>query len=92
MDAKPTNSLAVVSLVCGIAAWLGIPILGSIAAVVTGHLARGQLRARPGAESGEGLALAGLILGYANLALGCIAVIVGVLIFTGLLAFASSYH
>lgn len=64
--APPTSSLAVVSLFFGI---LGIFIFGSLIAVICGHVARSRMKANPGTESGEGMALAGLILGYTGLAL-----------------------
>lgn len=65
IDAAPTSNLAVASLVCGV---LGIiqflPIIGPVAAVVTGHMARREIRASGGSISGNGMALAGLIMGY----------------------------
>ncbi|WP_161987373.1 DUF4190 domain-containing protein [Prescottella subtropica] len=51
---RPTNTLAVLALVFG--------ILGGVLAIPFGHIARRQIR-RSG-EDGNGLALAGLILGY----------------------------
>jgi hypothetical protein len=50
----PTNTLAILALVFG--------ILGSVLAVVFGHIALSQIT-RTGAQ-GRGLAIAGLILGY----------------------------
>ena len=64
--APPSNGTAVASLVIGILSWFLCPIVGGVLAVVLGHVARGQIR-RTG-EAGGGLALAGLILGYAHLA------------------------
>jgi len=55
--APHTNTLAIVSLVTGFCC--------SIAAVITGHMALGQIR-RTG-EAGRGLAVAGLILGYVSI-------------------------
>lgn len=64
---RPTSGLAITSLVCGIAglllSWLVIPLLASIVAVITGHMALGQTKRNP-AIGGRGLAFAGLILGY----------------------------
>ena len=70
-----TNVLAIVALVAGIAGLTVIPFVSSIVAVVTGHMARKEVR-RTG-EQGEGLALAGLITGYIGLGLG---VLVGILL------------
>lgn len=52
---RPTNGLAVASLVTGL---LGMAIIP----VVLGHLSLRQIRARD--ESGTGLAAVGLVLGY----------------------------
>jgi hypothetical protein len=57
--------------------------LGSLAAVVLGHLARGEIRRSGGRIGGTGLATAGLVLGYLGLA-------VTVLIGTGLAVAAFS--
>jgi hypothetical protein len=64
---RPTNSLAIVSLIAGIAAYVVAPVIGAVVAIVTGHIARGQVRQT--GEAGGGMALAGLILGYVHLAL-----------------------
>lgn len=72
-----TNGLAVVSLICGLV-W--ILWLGSLAAIVTGHAALRQIAASGGTQSGRGLALAGLALGYfgaLTLALTILAVALG---------------
>jgi hypothetical protein len=60
-----TNGLAVASLVAGFL-WIGW--LGSIAAVIMGHIALGQINRSGGRESGSGLAIAGLVLGYLGVA------------------------
>lgn len=59
---RRTNPYAVASLVCGLlwACWIG-----SLLAVVFGHLARRQIRAT--SERGRVPAMAGLVLGYAGL-------------------------
>ncbi len=58
-----TNGLAIASLVLSIL-WMGG--VGSVAAIVMGFIARGQIRERR--ESGDGLALAGIIIGFVGLA------------------------
>ena len=57
--APRTNTLAVVSFVSA--------FFVSLAAVITGHIALAQIRAR--GEAGRGLAIAGLVLGYLGLAI-----------------------
>jgi len=81
-----TSGLAVASLVCGI---LGIvqvlPIIGPIAAIVTGHLARREIRAAQGAKTGAGMALAGLITGYIMLVMYLLFCVLG-LVFVAVFA------
>jgi hypothetical protein len=62
---QSTNGLAVASLVAGFL-WLGW--LGSILAVIFGHIALGQINRSGGREGGSGLAIAGLVLGYMGVA------------------------
>ena len=62
------NALAVLSLVAGVAAFaLGFIFVGVVVAVVTGHLARRQIKRT--AERGALPALIGLILGYTHIVL-----------------------
>ncbi len=79
-----TSSMAVVSLVCGIATWVILPLIGAIIAVITGHMARREIRDSMGRLTGDGLATAGLVLGYLQLGLGLVAacLMVGLLVFT----------
>ncbi len=68
-----TNGLAIAAMICGIAQFFGFWLLGTIPAVVLGHIARRQIRQT--GEQGAGMALAGLILGYVGLGLSVIAII-----------------
>jgi hypothetical protein len=68
-----TNGLAIASLACGLAQFVFGP-LATIPAIVFGHVARYQIK-RTG-EQGAGLALAGLILGWATVILGIILIVV----------------
>jgi len=74
---KPkTSGLAIASLVCGIAAWTLLPILvTAVAAVVTGQMAKREVKSKPDTVSGNGMATAGLILGWAQIALVSLALI-----------------
>jgi hypothetical protein len=64
---RPTSGLAITSLICGIAGvvlfWLFLPMLASIVAVITGHMALRQIQADP-SLGGRGMAIAGVIMGY----------------------------
>jgi hypothetical protein len=66
------NGLAMASLACGLAQFAFGP-LATIPAIVFGHVARQQIK-RSG-EQGAGLALAGLILGWAVI-LGIVLIVV----------------
>lgn len=63
-EAVRTSGLAVLSLVMGI---VGLLFLGSLIAVVCGHVARANIRRSNGQLKGDGLALGGLVLGYLGL-------------------------
>jgi hypothetical protein len=70
-----TSGTAITSLIFGILAWVALPLLGAILAVVFGHIARAEIRrAPPGSINGEGLAVAGLVLGYVHLALAALVI------------------
>lgn len=80
---KQNNSLAIISFIMGILGLFGlIPLIGSILAVVLGHLARRQLAADP-SQAGDGIALAGLIMGYVGLVVACSGILVVTLFFSG---------
>lgn len=70
MTTRTTNTMAIVSLVGGIAGWSIAPIAASVVAIVCGHIARKQIRSS--GEEGDGLAVAGLVLGYLNVVLTCL--------------------
>jgi hypothetical protein len=76
--ATTVNVLAVVSLVLSII-WVGG--LASLAAIVTGVMARRQIRDAAGRETGEGAALAGIIIGSVGVVLTAVAVLAMVLFF-----------
>ena len=70
---RRTNSMAIASLVCGLAQ----PFTGGltmIPAVILGHLARGQIR-RTG-EEGKGLATAGAVLGWVGISIVVLIILV----------------
>ena len=59
------SGMAIASMVLGIMGVLGAAILTSVPAIICGHIARRQIRKSKGLEQGKGIALTGLILGYA---------------------------
>ena len=67
-----TSVWAVLSLISGILGWLGLFGLGGLIAVITGHIGSSQIKNDPGRFTGQGMAKAGLILGYINIAFSLI--------------------
>lgn len=77
-----TSTLAVVSLVAGIAGYvLPHPFIAGLVAILTGHAARRQIRQT--GESGATLALVGLILGYVHLTLSILLVVALIAVLLG---------
>lgn len=85
--AVPTNGLAIASLVLSLLGLMfGVTAIGG---VICGHLARRQIRET--GENGDGLALAGLILGYVITAFMIAFVVFIVVLFVGLAAGTNSF-
>lgn len=94
MNAVParTSTMAIISLVFGIVCWAALPFIGALVAVICGHAARGEIRrAPPGTIEGDGMALAGLILGWVHLVL-CVLAVMLVMLFLGGLAWFGTHH
>ncbi len=79
----PTNTLAIVSVISGVLSWFMLPFVGAVVAVVTGHMARGEIKNSGGTQSGDGLAIAGLVLGYLHLIFFCLGLLAFLLFFGG---------
>jgi hypothetical protein len=77
------STLAIVSLIAGLLGWTLMPFIGSIVAIVTGHMARSEIRRNPGME-GDSMAVIGLVLGWVAVLGAVLAVTVFVLFFGGL--------
>jgi hypothetical protein len=69
-----TSTLALVSLISGIVSWFLVPFLGAIVAVITGHMAKKEIRENLGRLTGDGLATAGLVLGYLQLGISLLCI------------------
>lgn len=70
--APSTNIWAVISLISSILSWLGLFGIGGIIGIIAGVVARNQIAASRGMQTGDGVALAGIILGAINVLLSCI--------------------
>jgi hypothetical protein len=75
-----TSTTAIISLIGGIAGWTVLPFLGSVVAIITGHMAKSEIKKSAGMIGGNGMATAGLILGYVSIALGLCLICVFVLL------------
>ena len=82
---QQTSSLAVISLISGIASYFIVPLLGAIAAVITGNIAQKEIRQSAGQLTGESMARWGMILGWINIGLSAVGLCLLVLIITGAL-------
>ena len=86
---RQTSTLAVVSLVFGILGWTLLPFLGALVAISTGHMARREIRAANGRLDGDGLAVAGLVLGWVAMALTLVTLFIVFAFLGGLAWFAA---
>ncbi len=84
---RQTSTTAIISLVFGILCWFPLPLIGAVIAVVCGHMARGEIRRAAGTLDGDGMAVAGMVLGYAQLAVCLLAVLAIFLFFGGIVGF-----
>ncbi len=65
----PNSSMAILCLVAGILGLTIFPVLGSIVALITGPMAKREIRESGGTLGGESLAQVGIILGWIGVAL-----------------------
>lgn len=76
---RRTSALALASLATGISAYFLFPVIGAIAAIITGFLAQDEIRASNGQLAGAEFATAGLVLGWVQIGLIVLfAILIGV--------------
>jgi len=63
------STLALLSLIFGIASYFVLPGIGAIAAVILGHLGKSEIKKSAGMLKGNGMATWGLVLGYIQIGL-----------------------
>ncbi len=76
---QTTNGSAVASLVLSI---LGLFGIGSLLGIIFGYKARREIRGSGGYQSGDGLAIAGIVIGYVTLAIFVLFVVLWIAVFT----------
>jgi len=80
---QESNGKAITALVLGICGILVCPVLLSIPALILGYQARGEIDRSGGRQSGRGMAVAGIVLGWIGVVLGVLGIIVVVLALLG---------
>ena len=88
-QARPYNTWAIVSICFGASTIIGTWCFGGIVAIVTGHIARNQIK--KSGEAGGTLALVGLIAGYVSIVLFFLVILAYVAFFVFFFAFAASH-
>jgi hypothetical protein len=64
------STTAVISLISGICGLTIFPFVGSIIALITGYMAKGEIQRSAGTLGGESAATWGIVLGWIGIALG----------------------
>ena len=75
----PTNSMAVVTLIAGIAGLTLLPFVASIVAVITGPIAKRQIAQTH--EQGSGMVTAGVVMGWIGVAIGALSILAVIVFF-----------
>ncbi len=90
----PTSTMAIISLIAGILGFTALPLLGGIAAIITGYLARQETRTVPPKAGGDGMATAGIIMGWIQVGLTVVGIccFIGWFVFVVGLGISSSNH
>lgn len=77
----PTHSLAWVSLIASITGLTIFPTIGSIVGLIAGYAARKEILANPEQFSGDGMATAGIVIGWLGFAVYAIGICVALFVF-----------
>ncbi len=90
--APRTSVAAVASLILGILGLIQIlPIIGSIAGLILGYAARNEISRGNGTVGGDGLAQAGIILGWIGVGFMVIGLCLGALVLIGAISLPLSF-
>lgn len=78
----PTNTLAIISLIASILGLVQIlPVIGPIGGLIMGYIAKRQIAESRGAMGGDGLAKAGIIIGWIGVAIIILGICIAVAYF-----------
>jgi len=81
---KTTSILAILSTISGAASFFVVPLIGAIAALITGYMAKTEIKKSNGTIEGEGFATAGIVMGWINIGLAlmvCCLIVLAVVFF-----------
>lgn len=70
----PQSTLALVSVIAGVLGFTLFPTIGSVVALITGYMARKETRGFPPTHSGDGMATAGIIMGWIGVGLAVVGI------------------
>ena len=88
----PTSTSAIVSLIAGILGFAGFPIIGSIVAILMGYAARKETRSIPPKAAGDGMATAGIIMGWIQIVLAIVGICCFIAYFVFVIGVVSRSH
>jgi len=88
----PTSTSAIVSLIAGILGFAGFPIIGSIVAILMGYAARKETRSIPPKAAGDGMATAGIIMGWIQIVLAVVGICCFIAYFVFVIGVVSRNH
>jgi hypothetical protein len=80
-----TSVWAVISLISGIANFIGLPFYGAVAALITGYVSKHEIEKSNGRLEGERMSKAGIILGWIGIAFAILSVCLAVLVIMGVI-------
>lgn len=75
MQTAKTHPLAFVSLALSLAGFTVLPLIGSVAGIITGNMALREIASAPQQYRDEGIAKAGVILGWINVGLALLVLV-----------------
>lgn len=79
VPAPQTDDKAVISLVLGILSLVSFSIFAGIPAIIVGKMSRDNIRASSGRLTGEGMATAGIVMGWISVGLAILILLVIIL-------------
>lgn len=86
----PTSTMATVSMIAGILGFSLFPLIGSIIAIWTGYEARKETRSVPPRASGDGMATAGIVMGWIQIGMIIVSICCAIAYFVFFVALFSS--